>query len=124
MRLSIRLLAVSLFAVVVTAAAAGTSLRLAATSSAPVQGQVTASRPDQGRTVPFVLRAVGQSACGQCEAKVAPLTQACKDGSIKSCYLAAAALCQCNLDAGGCGSDRDALRECVRDNKRLADELK
>jgi hypothetical protein len=47
----------------------------------------------------------------------------CKGGSVRSCYLAAAALCQCNLDAGGCGSSTDALRTCVEQNRKQAQDL-
>jgi hypothetical protein len=62
-------------------------------------------------------------ACDECADTCAAKTQACKDGSIKSCYLAAVCLCQCNLDAGGCGSSREQLKECVDENQKLADEL-
>jgi hypothetical protein len=124
MRSSLRLLPVFLFVVVVTAAAAGTRQPLTAAPSASAQNPAVTSLHERAQALRFELLPTAQNACGQCEAKVAPLVQACKDGSIKSCYQAAAALCQCNLDAGGCGSDREALRECVRDNNRLAAELK
>jgi hypothetical protein len=64
-----------------------------------------------------------QSSCSACADKCSSQTQACKDGSIKSCYLAAACVCRCNLDAGGCGSSRDALKECVEENEKLAREV-
>jgi hypothetical protein len=64
-----------------------------------------------------------QGACSACAQQCSAKTEACEDGSIKSCYLAAACLCQCNLDAGGCGSSKQALRECVDENERLAREL-
>jgi hypothetical protein len=50
-------------------------------------------------------------------------THKCKDGSVKSCYEAAACLCQCNLDAGGCGSSTSSLRECIDKNKELARQM-
>lgn len=64
-----------------------------------------------------------QSACGACENKCANVIQQCKDGSVKACYQAAACLCQCNLDAGGCGSAISALQKCVDDNTKLAREM-
>jgi hypothetical protein len=67
--------------------------------------------------------AVDAGACDDCADTCAARTQACKDGSIKSCYLAAVCLCQCNLDAGGCGSSKEQLRECIDENQKLADEL-
>ncbi len=65
-----------------------------------------------------------QNACGQCENRCSDKTRQCASGSIKACYEAAVCLCQCNLDAGGCGSSKDALQQCVRDNQRAADDLK
>lgn len=67
--------------------------------------------------------AAAESACEQCAEKCSSKAQDCKDGSVKSCYLAAVCLCQCNLDAGGCGSSKEQLQQCVDDNQKLADEL-
>jgi hypothetical protein len=67
--------------------------------------------------------AADTGACDECADTCAAKTQACKDGSIKSCYLAAVCLCQCNLDAGGCGSSKEQLQECIDENQKLADEL-
>ena len=39
------------------------------------------------------------------------------------CYKAAACLCKCNLDEGGCGSSKEALRECYEENEKLARDL-
>jgi hypothetical protein len=66
----------------------------------------------------------GQTGCAGCESRCETQIRACKNGSIRSCYLAAACLCQCNLDAGGCGSSTTALRQCVEQNERLAQELR
>jgi len=64
-----------------------------------------------------------QTACADCTDKCQSHIDACKNGSQAECYLAAACLCQCNLDAGGCGSDRDALQKCVDDNTKAAKAL-
>ena|ERR1041384_7486489 len=61
--------------------------------------------------------------CSECPKECESHINACKDGSVKECYLAAACLCQCNLDAGGCGSDKEALRKCVTENKKNARDL-
>lgn len=68
---------------------------------------------------------LSQTPCAACSTsqEVKDRTQECKDGSVKSCYLAAAALCQCNLDAGGCGSSTQALKECVAKNRKSAEDL-
>jgi hypothetical protein len=61
--------------------------------------------------------------CAQCEGKCKALVDKCKEGGQSACYKAAACLCKCNLDAGGCGSSKEALRECYEQNERLAREL-
>jgi hypothetical protein len=66
---------------------------------------------------------VSQSPCEKCTDTCKSRVDECKDGSVKACYLAAACLCQCNYDAGGCGSDKEALQKCVRDNEKSAREL-
>lgn len=77
--------------------------------------------------VPVGLQArsasVSQSPCEKCGDTCQAKTDECKNGSVKACYLAAACLCQCNLDAGGCGSDKEALEKCVRDNEKNARDL-
>jgi hypothetical protein len=88
-----------------------------------VQFTLQSSRLQASARPVVVAAAAGQTACSQCENKCAGVTQQCKNGSIKSCYLAAVCLCQCNLDAGGCGSSTDALKQCVRDNQKSADAL-
>ena len=73
---------------------------------------------------PATTAAIAEIApCSECPRECASHVNACKDGSVKECYLAAACLCQCNLDAGGCGSDKEALRQCVEDNKKNARDL-
>jgi hypothetical protein len=68
--------------------------------------------------------AVGQVApCAQCSDKCSNYMEDCKKGGQASCYRAAACLCQCNLDAGGCGSSTDALQQCVDDNNKKAKDL-
>jgi hypothetical protein len=64
-----------------------------------------------------------EAPCAECPKSCETHVTSCKDGSVKECYLAAACLCQCNLDAGGCGSDKEALRQCVDDNKKNARDL-
>jgi hypothetical protein len=64
-----------------------------------------------------------QQECAACESKCDAWVQKCKDGGQYACYKAAACLCKCNLDAGGCGSSKDALRECYEQNEKLAREL-
>lgn len=64
-----------------------------------------------------------QPECAQCEKKCQALIDKCAEGGQQACYKAAACLCKCNLDAGGCGSSKDALRECVENNERAAREL-
>jgi hypothetical protein len=79
---------------------------------------------EPGATCAFPSRAAaGQSGCSGCEQRCESRTRECKNGSVRSCYLAAACLCQCNLDAGGCGSSTSSLRECVQQNEKLAREL-
>jgi hypothetical protein len=76
-----------------------------------------------------VATALQDNACEDCAhaieegGKCYEQMSACKGGSVKACYLAAACACQCQLDAGGCGSDRDALKECVEKNEKLAQDL-
>lgn len=61
--------------------------------------------------------------CSECAERVQPLVEQCKQGQMSACYRAAQYLCQCNLDAGGCGSSREALQQCVDENKKLADQM-
>ena len=65
-----------------------------------------------------------QTACSDCTATCQSHFDNCKNGNQAECYEAAACLCQCNLDAGGCGSDRGALQKCVDDNKREAQKYR
>jgi hypothetical protein len=61
--------------------------------------------------------------CAKCEGKCKAWIDKCKDGGQYACYKAAACLCKCNLDAGGCGSSKEALQECYEKNEKLAKEL-
>lgn len=61
--------------------------------------------------------------CAECENKCKAWIDKCKEGGQYSCYKAAACLCKCNLDAGGCGSSKDALKECYEKNEKSAREL-
>lgn len=62
--------------------------------------------------------------CSKCEGKCKSWIDKCKDGGQRACYKAAACLCKCNLDAGGCGSSKEALQECYEKNEKLAKELR
>jgi hypothetical protein len=105
-------------------------------------GQQPAQQKQDGFSIPTVSQsdrllfqrmaaatAMQDNACSQCAhameegGKCGDQTKDCKNGSVKACYLAAACVCQCQLDAGGCGSDRDALRECVEKNKKNAHDM-
>jgi hypothetical protein len=61
--------------------------------------------------------------CAQCESKCKAWMDKCKEGGQYACYKAAACLCKCNLDAGGCGSSKEALKECYEQNEKSAKEL-
>ena len=66
---------------------------------------------------------VAQQECSKCEGKCKNWIDKCQDGGQYACYKAAACLCKCNLDAGGCGSSKEALQECYEKNEKLAKEL-
>ena len=61
--------------------------------------------------------------CEDCESRCDPWIRRCKEGGQYGCYKAAACLCKCNLDEGGCGSSKEALRECYEENEKRAREL-
>jgi hypothetical protein len=61
--------------------------------------------------------------CAQCESTCKSWIDQCKQGGQYACYKAAACLCKCNLDAGGCGSSKEALRECYEQNEKSARDL-
>jgi hypothetical protein len=92
------------------------------TDGASIQAPV-AGRTCSGAVMKAGVAYISQSPCEKCTDNCKARTDECKDGSVKACYLAAACLCQCNLDAGGCGSDKEALQKCVRDNEKNAREL-
>lgn len=97
--------------------------------------QVSLTLPIVSRSGRMLIQQIADSAyrqddeCSACKhamedgGKCSDVTKECKGGSVRSCYLAAACLCQCNLDAGGCGSDRDALKECVDKNQKNAHDM-
>lgn len=65
----------------------------------------------------------GAQECSKCEGYCKSWVDKCKEGGQYACYKAASCLCKCNLDAGGCGSDRNALKECYEKNEKLAKDL-
>lgn len=66
----------------------------------------------------------GSGSCG-CEndPEYLRLRRSAEDGSMRDTYLAAARLCECQLQAGGCGSNRTALHELIRNYRQQAAEL-
>lgn len=82
---------------------------------APGSAGASASSPRNGSG------GANSAACGGC--KSAPQQAACANGSQAACYLAAAWLCQCNLNAGGCGSTPAALQQCISQNQASAASL-
>jgi hypothetical protein len=66
---------------------------------------------------------VADQECAKCEGKCKAWIDKCKEGGQYACYKAAACLCKCNLDAGGCGSSKEALQECYEKNEKLAKDL-
>jgi hypothetical protein len=61
--------------------------------------------------------------CEDCAARCAGVIDECKQGGQAACYKAAACLCQCNFDEGGCGIDKEALQKCVDDNLAAAKKV-
>ena len=61
--------------------------------------------------------------CADCENRCDDWISKCKEGGQYACYKAAACLCKCNVDEGGCGSSKEALRECYEENEKQAREL-
>ena len=61
--------------------------------------------------------------CADCADRCDGWISKCKEGGQYACYKAAACLCKCNLDEGGCGSSKEALRECYEQNEKQAREL-
>jgi hypothetical protein len=61
--------------------------------------------------------------CAQCADKCKAWADKCQEGGQYACYKAAACLCKCNLDAGGCGSSKEALKQCYEENEKSAKEL-
>ena len=64
--------------------------------------------------------------CQECaqSALVQRWTNACQKATAQAaCYCAAAALIQCNIDHGGCGSDVTDLKKMVKENVANAKAL-
>jgi hypothetical protein len=96
--------------------------RARATESKPAAGaKCQASALTAAEAAHFVAQE--GSPCKKCPDDCKSYVTSCKDGSVKACYQAAACLCRCNLEAGGCGSDKEALRKCVDENERSARDL-
>jgi len=98
---------------------------------ASVREAVLTAAGSSGRPNPIVCAAAkstsaspaGGEACRDCTNACEQRIAACQAGSVKACYQAAACLCRCNLEQGGCGSSTDALRTCAEENERLAREV-
>jgi hypothetical protein len=73
--------------------------------------------------LPQPLTVTAQQECAACTTKCEAWMKRCKEGGQYACYKAAACLCKCNLDAGGCGSSKEALRQCYEENEKRAREL-
>jgi len=86
--------------------------------SVVTHSRVSRAAADENSTV-----ALQPQECSKCEGKCKSWIDKCKDGGQYACYKAAACLCKCNLDAGGCGSSKEALQECYEKNEKLAKEL-
>jgi len=84
---------------------------------------MTSSRGSTGATIEPPTIEVEPQECSECEGKCKPWIDKCKAGGQYGCYKAAACLCKCNLDAGGCGSSKEALQKCYEENEKLAKEL-
>jgi len=115
------LLLIVVLAFSVTALAQSPHCKDASSVAANAGWQDRWNNSDLGR---MVLTALPQgTACSECTSTCQARVDECKAGRMSSCYRAAQCLCQCNLDAGGCGSSREALQRCVDENKKLADEM-
>lgn len=84
---------------------------------------VTLSRISRAAAKENSAAALEPQECSKCDAKCKSWVDKCKEGGQYACYKAAACLCKCNLDAGGCGSSKEALQECYEKNEKLAKEL-
>jgi hypothetical protein len=87
-------------------------------SNSPATTTATAKAKPEAATVVTLPQE-----CAQCESKCQSWVDKCKEGGQYACYKAAACLCKCNLDAGGCGSSKEALKKCYEENEKLAKEL-
>jgi len=88
-------------------------------SAMPTSGNTS---PAIGTSSPTVM-VPATPECSDCENRCEDWIDKCKEGGQYACYKAAACLCKCNLDEGGCGSSKEALRECYEQNEKLAREL-
>ncbi|MFC1611636.1 hypothetical protein ACFL6C_11810 [Myxococcota bacterium] len=71
--------------------------------------------PEHVITVPTIC-----PGCNACPTDCAAHQDECNQGSVPACYRAGACMCQCKLDAGGCGEPLERLRECVAKNVEKA----
>ncbi|HEV2762807.1 MAG TPA: hypothetical protein VGV38_07430 [Pyrinomonadaceae bacterium] len=90
-----------------------------------LSGAVGLKRPVEAGRRPAAGPAVVVAAqsCADCENKCSGFKKRCENGTLSACYRAAECLCQCNLDAGGCGSSKKALQDCVESSRKAAEEL-
>ena len=52
--------------------------------------------------------------CERCQqSRCTDLITSCNAGALPACHAAAACLCKCDLDAGGCGVAESELRACI-----------
>lgn len=102
--------------------------QISSAASAPAAQQQPAYNPnalvDLGNQQAAQIRAIGMcNACAQ-NGEVAQYRSQCSSGVMSACYRAAAALCQCQLNSGGCGGNVQQLQRCVDTNTQTADSMK
>ncbi len=96
-----------------------------ASSSGTPPGPVASDKTPSstGGSAPAAANDLG-AACGACETTCASLKSSCAKDSMRSCYLAAACLCQCHLSGPNhCGSQPEALNRCISENEGSARKL-
>ncbi len=90
--------------------------RCASPAAAPPAVEITPVAPPPAAAVAPRKSA----ACDRCRARCAAHQGACNAGTVSSCYELGACLCECKLDAGGCGDSLTALTECIATNRARA----
>ena len=58
-----------------------------------------------------------KAACDACKPACTSYRDECNGGKVESCFRAGVCMCQCKLNAGGCGSTEDSLRQCIANNE-------